>query len=58
MITMQRGERRADLLADDPDEGLGQRVDHDHRGAVLAGRGGDLAADPAGADDDDVRARE
>ena len=54
MVAMQGGEGAADLLADDGEQRLWQRVDHDHRCAVLAGRGRDLAADPAGADHEDV----
>ena len=56
MITMEVGEHRADLLADDPDQRLGEGIEHHDVGIVLAGRGGDLAADPAGPDDDDLRA--
>ena len=54
MITMEVGEHRADLLADDPDQGLGEGIEHHDLGIVLAGRSGDLAADPAGPDDDDL----
>ena len=53
MITMQRGEGRAHPLTDHPEQRLGEHIDHDHRGAVLAGRGGDFTADPAGADHHD-----
>ena len=54
MLAMQIGEGCADLLPDHPDERLGHRLDDRHRGAVMTGSCGHLAADPAGPDDHDV----
>ncbi len=53
MITMERGECRADLLTDDAQQGLRPRLDHGHLGTVLPRGGRGLAADPAGSDDHD-----
>lgn len=51
MVGVQIAEDRPDLVAEDVAQRQRNGVDHGHVGAVGAGRGGHLAADPAGADD-------
>ena len=54
---MQVAVEAPDLRTEDPLVGQGQRVDYGDLQPELAGRRGELAADPAGAHDGHARAR-
>ena len=54
MTAVEVREPAADLLPHDAEERSGLRLDDGHDAAGIAGGGGDLEADPPGADDDDA----